>query len=40
MATNKLPYEDAVIEVIFFSTKDIVTISTTENVDPDSDSWV
>lgn len=37
---NKLPYEDAELKVIFFSTEDIVTVSTLENVVTDDDSWV
>ena len=33
MKNSKLPYEDAEIEVVFFSAEDIVTASTTENMD-------
>ena len=40
MMNNKLPYEDAEIEVVFFSTEDIVTASTMSNVDTGDDSWV
>ena len=40
MNNEKLPYEDCELEVVFFSTEDIVTVSTTENVDPSEDSWV
>jgi hypothetical protein len=40
MKNNKLPYEDAEVEVVLFSTEDIVTVSTSENVDPSEDSWV
>ena len=40
MMNNKLPYEDAEIEVVFFSTEDIVTASTMTNVDTGDDSWV
>ena len=40
MKKTKLPYEEAELEVVFFSTEDIVTVSTTENVDPSDDSWV
>jgi len=40
MTNKKLPYEDAELEVVFFSSEDIVTVSTTENVDTSDDSWV
>ena len=40
MKKTKLPYEEAELEVVFFSTEDIVTVSTTDNVDPSDDSWV
>ena len=40
MTNKKLPYEDAELEVVFFSSVDIVTVSTTENVDTSDDSWV
>ena len=40
MNNKKLPYEDCELEIVFFSTEDIVTVSTTENVDQSEDSWV
>ena len=33
MNNSKLPYEDAEIEVVFFSAEDIVTASRLDNVD-------
>ena len=33
MRKNKLPYEDAEIEVVFFSAEDVIATSTTDNMD-------
>lgn len=40
MNNKKLPYEDAELEVVIFSSEDIVTASDMSNVDPSEDSWV
>lgn len=40
MNNKKLPYEDAELEVVFFSAEDIVTSSTFENVDTSDGAWV
>ena len=40
MADNKLTYEDAKVEIVSFSSEDIVSISTWVNVDQSGDAWV
>ena len=40
MNNKKLPYEDAELEVVLFSSEDIVTASNTDNSDMSEDAWV